>query len=264
MTNEFHTLNGRCVNLVPQGPGYENVTLANQVCTTVGALPGEPFVQGTRFLELSMGYFYSHLWRNFGIVCAFGAAFVTALLYFTEINTKTTGYSAVILYKRGTELDKPEVIAVDEEKPHDVSQIAVHGADQEADAPKPLAGHISSEDIFSFSHVTYTIPVSGNETKRLLDDVSGYVAPGKLTALMGESGAGKTTLLNVLAQRIDVGVVTGDRFINGQALPQDFQSQTGYCQQTDTHLGNTTIREALLFSAKLRQPESVSLPEKEE
>jgi len=43
---------------------------------------------------------------------------------------------------------------------------------------------------------------------------------------MGESGAGKTMLLNVLAKRIDVGVVTGEMLVNGHALPADFQSQT--------------------------------------
>jgi len=69
------------------------------------------------------------------------------------------------------------------------------------------------------------VPISGLEARKLLSDISGYVAPGKLTALMGESGAGKTTLLNVLAQRVDVGVVSGDKFVNGQSLPKDFQSQ---------------------------------------
>ena len=63
MTNEFRTVNGTCNNLVPQGPGYEGVSLSNQVCTTVGALPGQPTVQGSRFVELSFGYSYNHLWR---------------------------------------------------------------------------------------------------------------------------------------------------------------------------------------------------------
>ncbi|KAG1796226.1 ABC transporter [Suillus variegatus] len=81
---------------------------------------------------------------------------------------------------------------------------------------------------------------------------------------MGESGAGKTTLLNVLAQRVGgVGVVTGERFFSGQPLPIDFQAQTGYCQQLDAHLPEATVREALLFSANLHQPQSVPLAEKE-
>lgn len=35
------------------------------------------------------------------------------------------------------------------------------------------------------------MPLADGTQRRLLDDVSGFVAPGKLTALMGESGAGK-------------------------------------------------------------------------
>jgi ATP-binding cassette subfamily G (WHITE) protein 2 (SNQ2) len=37
----------------------------------------------------------------------------------------------------------------------------------------------------------------------------------------------------------------------------------GYVQQMDAHLAQTTVREALLFSAKLRQSPSVLLKEKE-
>jgi len=73
----------------------------------------------------------------------------------------------------------------------------------------------------------------------------------------------KTTLLNVLAERVGTGVVSGDRFFNGQALPIDFQAQTGYCQQMDTHVPLTTVREALVFSARLRQPSSVPTSEKD-
>jgi ABC-type multidrug transport system permease subunit len=63
LMNEFHTLNGTCSMLVPSGPGYENVSLANQVCSTVGAQPGQNFVDGNLFANLSYDYYYSHLWR---------------------------------------------------------------------------------------------------------------------------------------------------------------------------------------------------------
>ena len=63
MTNEFRTLDLECSNLVPRGPGYENVTLENQICAVVGAIPGEPTVNGLRYLKLSFNYEWSHMWR---------------------------------------------------------------------------------------------------------------------------------------------------------------------------------------------------------
>lgn len=79
---------------------------------------------------------------------------------------------------------------------------------------------------------------------------------------MGVSGAGKTTLLDVLAQRVSIGVVTGDMFVNGKPLDASFQRKTGYVQQQDLHLETSTVREALRFSAALRQPKSTTLSEK--
>ena len=87
----------------------------------------------------------------------------------------------------------------------------------------------------------------------MLNDVSGYVRPGKLTALMGESGAGKTTstLLNTLAQRIHFGEVTGDFLVDGMPLPKSFQRVTGFAEQQEIHEPTATVREALRFSALL-------------
>jgi ATP-binding cassette, subfamily G (WHITE), member 2, PDR len=117
--------------------------------------------------------------------------------------------------------------------------------------------------MFNWSNVTYDIPVKGApEPRRLLNDVSGWVEPGTLTALMGSSGAGKTTLLDVLAKRTNVGVVGGTCNINGEGLGTSFQRDTGYVQQQDLHLSTSTVREALRFSAALRQPRSVPVHEK--
>ncbi|KAH8997919.1 pleiotropic drug resistance ABC transporter [Lactarius akahatsu] len=265
ISNEFHTLDGACSNLVPSGTGYENVSLANQVCGTVGSIPGQSTVDGNRFISLSYDYSYSHLWRNYGILVGFGIAFVAALLFFTEYNTRLSGETNVILFKRGAKApvlrgSQEKAGAVDEEK----------GAPELRDVIEETRGESGTDvavpmmsDVFTWRHLEYDVHLGKGETRRLLEDVSGYVAPGKLTALMGESGAGKTTLLNVLAERQAAGVVGGERLVNGFPLPSDFQAQTGYVQQMDTHLAQTTVREALLFSAKLRQPPTVPLKEKE-
>ena len=79
---------------------------------------------------------------------------------------------------------------------------------------------------------------------------------------MGITGAGKTTLLNVLASRVTMGVVSGAIMINGQRRTQSFQRKTGYVQQQDFHLQTTTVREALTFSALLRQPREIPRKEK--
>ena len=59
-----------------------------------------------------------------------------------------------------------------------------------------------------------------------------------------------------------MGVVTGEMLVDGHTRDQAFQRKTGYVQQQDLHLHTTTVREALCFSAILRQPAHVSRQEK--
>lgn len=88
------------------------------------------------------------------------------------------------------------------------------------------ANIVPASDIFTWKDICYEVEIKG-KSRQLLNNVSGFVAPGRMTALMGESGAGKTTLLNVLAQRTTVGIVWGDAFVNGKPVPVSFQRQTG-------------------------------------
>ena len=114
---------------------------------------------------------------------------------------------------------------------------------------------------FHWDGVNYDIKIKG-EPRRLLDDVDGWVKPGTLTALMGVSGAGKTTLLDVLASRVTMGVVSGQMLVDGRERDTGFQRKTGYVQQQDLHLETSTVREALNFSAILRQPKLTPIKEK--
>jgi len=116
------------------------------------------------------------------------------LLTATEYNTSSAFDIPVTLFKQGTRCTEAIVNTVDEEK-SGKSAITTRSAGGTADnvAPEKPA----NKDEFTWQHIQYVVPVSDSE-RRLLDDVSGYVAPGRLTALMGESGAGKARCILVL------------------------------------------------------------------
>ena len=59
-----------------------------------------------------------------------------------------------------------------------------------------------------------------------------------------------------------MGVVSGQIFVDGRLRNSGFQRKTGYVQQQDLHLATSTVREALIFSALLRQPKKVPRQEK--
>lgn len=59
-----------------------------------------------------------------------------------------------------------------------------------------------------------------------------------------------------------MGVISGSMLVDGKQRDTSFQRKTGYVQQQDLHLSTSTVREALTFSALLRQPAKVPRQEK--
>ncbi|KAL5333991.1 ABC-2 type transporter-domain-containing protein [Aspergillus crustosus] len=259
MVNEFHGREFPCVSFVPSGPGYENVSLQEKVCSSVGAVPGSEVVQGTEFVRLSYGYENSHRWRNFGILFALIIFLAVCHLVTSELVSSQRSKGEVLVFRRGNAQKAKAKRAQDDEE-----QIASGRAQQEKITDKAsgeVSGVEKQSSIFHWEDVTYDIKIKG-EPRRILDHVDGWIRPGTLTALMGVSGAGKTTLLDVLASRTTMGVITGDMLVDGRARDDSFQRKTGYVQQQDLHLHTSTVREALEFSALLRQPPQYTRDEK--
>ncbi|TMW61639.1 hypothetical protein Poli38472_010702 [Pythium oligandrum] len=112
----------------------------------------------------------------------------------------------------------------------------------------------------AFRDLWYSVPDPANpkEQLQLLKGINGFALPGKMTALMGSTGAGKTTLMDVIAGRKTGGKIEGEILLNGhQATDLAVRRATGYCEQMDIHSEASTIREALTFSAFLRQDSDV-------
>jgi ATP-binding cassette, subfamily G (WHITE), member 2, PDR len=255
LVNEVHGQRYECANLVPPYGTGNNVQ-----CPVAGARRGERSVLGDDWAQSAYGYSYSHIWRNLGFLFAFQLFFLTLYLVATELNSSSASSAEFLVFRRG-HVPKHLEANTDEERADAASTSPTAVTSNEATDAKDVNVIPAQKDIFTWRNVVYDITIKG-EPRRLLDHVSGWVKPGTLTALMGVSGAGKTTLLDVLAQRTTTGVITGDMLVNGRPLDQSFQRKTGYVQQQDLHLETTTVREALRFSATLRQPKHVSQQEK--
>ncbi len=85
-----------------------------------------------------------------------------------------------------------------------------------------------------------------------MKDISGIFKAGSCDAIMGASGAGKTTLLNILACRIDFSE-SGKLYANNMTYNYDlFGDFANYVMQSDVLMQTLTVRETLMFAAKLK------------
>lgn len=90
MINEFHGREYECSTFIPMGPGYEDATGQQHVCSTAGAVAGSSVVNGDAYINLSYEYYHAHKWRNFGILIGF-------FLFFSAIYLTATGKTISIV-----------------------------------------------------------------------------------------------------------------------------------------------------------------------
>ncbi|KIW92594.1 uncharacterized protein Z519_06441 [Cladophialophora bantiana CBS 173.52] len=252
MTNEFMRLTMRCTDesLIPSGPGYNNID--HQVCTLPGSQAGSVEVSGTAYVKKGFSYDPADLWRNFGIIIVLIAFFLfTNVLLGETIKYGAGGRTVTYFTKENKERKALNEKLRERKRRRQTKQ----------DAGDSSELNITSKAILTWENLTYDVPTPSGQL-RLLKDVFGYVCPGQLTALMGASGAGKTTLLDVLASRKNIGVIGGDILVDGQKPGIGFQRGTSYAEQLDVHESTQTVREALRFSADLRQPYEVPREQK--
>ena len=252
MQNEFQRIDMTCTSdsLIPAGPEYTDIN--HQVCTLAGSKSGTTFVRGPDYIAQGFSYYPGDLWRNWGIVVGIIILFLILNVVLGEMVKFGMGGNSFKVYQRPNKERKQLNERLMEKK-------ETRRKDRSNEAGSDL--RMKSESILTWENLNYDVPVPEG-TRRLLNNVFGYVRPGELTALMGASGAGKTTLLDVLASRKNIGVIQGDVLVDGVKPGKQFQRSTSYAEQLDLHEPTQTVREALRFSADLRQPFGTSIAEK--
>ncbi|KAL4783840.1 ABC-2 type transporter-domain-containing protein [Aspergillus varians] len=236
--NEFSGLSLNCDdNLIPQD-GQSGF----QTCAIRGALPGQSTVPGIQYAE-AFGFSFSHRWRNIGIMIAIGLAYLVVGIIGSETRKfSSQGGSPLVVLGRHSFSDKKEVV------------------DAEKSAPATLEGTTGGRN-GELALTWRDVHVNIGE-KDILKRISGYVRRGELTALCGASGAGKTTLLTALSQTNFAGELHGEVLVGNKPPSATYRKTAGFAQQMDLHDGTATVREALEFSALLRQPRIYSKAER--
>ncbi|KAH6838399.1 ABC-2 type transporter-domain-containing protein [Chaetomium sp. MPI-CAGE-AT-0009] len=247
LANQAHGVSYPCGQLVPPYPDLVGETF---FCSVPGGRAGQTDVSGDDWLAAAFGYSYSHVWRNLGIIIGFAVFFLATYLVASEFHGDSSAAA------RDVSVFPRHVVKARAHHHHDVE--AQTTTIRTTTTPRLQQQQQVHEHgrTFSWRNVCLDVPLKGASTRRLLDNISGWVRPGTLTALMGVSGAGKTTLLNALAQRLGGSVSARGELLVGATPISDnssFRRDVAYVQQQDVHLAASTVREALRFSAALRQ-----------
>lgn len=179
MVNEFNGRTFGCAAFVPSGPAYENVTSEQRACAVQGSVPGSNTVSGTTYVETAFQYQYSKRWSNYGIILAITVALFIAHLVMSEIVASERSKGEVLVFRRSKMKTKGKQLGTDEETggatAHEGKKIT-----NSRDSKHVVQKQVS---IFHWEGVNYEVQIK-SETRKILDNVDGWIKPGTLTALM--------------------------------------------------------------------------------
>ncbi|KAI0556967.1 ABC-2 type transporter [Gracilaria domingensis] len=221
--NEYEGLQFSCdpEELLPPNP---NIPLEFRVC---------PVTNGEDYLENNLGVTIDNIFRlyYFIVLIAFFVLFFSMSAVATAL-AKPSGHAFKLRSQR------PE----DESLESTIINSTVVDLREE---PK-------GNNRFTFSGVKYTV---NDGRKELLAGINGHSLSGRVVLLMGESGAGKSTLLDVCALRKTMKSGTameGNVRLNGEPVSKELISHfTGYCEQNDIHMKETTIKRSAFAQWRL-------------
>ena len=264
VANEFRTSPIACIgaNLVPTGPGYDT---GDHVCIGVGGAPRTGAVLfGDQYLS-SQSYGTRHIWRNVAIMWGYWLVFSTAtvLLRLPMQWTVPPVLRAGQVCRGSKWRSSAAATNVDQEMPdvrrQERTRIRnlplVKGNHSRASRAGGATEDAKQTPIFTWKDVTAS-RVGYNESTKILQNIHGLIRPESLTSFIS-SGSASTTALQVLAQQNLSGYkVDGIFSLSNEHLENCVHTDqwAGYAERNAMCDPLVTVREALEFSALLRQP----------
>lgn len=177
--------------------------------------------------------------------------------YLPPQDDTTTTTASNIPQQQATE----HVIDMQQEKPRKRHRFRRHHDAQ------GMIRNVEKPVLLEWRNLTYGVDIKVNKEKQhkvILDNITGYAAPGRTLAVMGPSGAGKSTLLNLLSSRgkkKDKGV-SGEILVNGEPRTKAFRTVSAFVLQDDILMANLSVKETLTYSALLRLPRYMNKQQK--
>jgi ABC-type multidrug transport system ATPase subunit len=114
----------------------------------------------------------------------------------------------------------------------------------------------------SYKNINYKVEIKDKDTKKVdmktvIENASGQIKSGQISAIMGPSGAGKSSLLNFLTNRINFpegSEHSGELYINNEQINfEDLSSYSSYVMQDDVLFDILTPYENIWYACKLKK-----------